>query len=79
MVGDIASAKDVRKGIKGCDAVIHMAAMVSTSKGDAEKVYQTNLAAAKNVLGIAVDEECEKIIHVSSITAIYNPNAKKVF
>jgi nucleoside-diphosphate-sugar epimerase len=76
VVGDIASASDVKKAIQGCDAVIHMAAMVSTSKDDAERVYQTNLAAAENVLGQAVDAGCKKIIHVSSITAIYNPKAK---
>ena len=76
VVGDIANPADVKKALKGCDAVIHMAAMVSTSKDDAELVYQTNLAAAKNVLGLAAEQQCEKIIHVSSITAIYDPKAK---
>lgn len=74
-VGDIDSAIDVKKAMRGCDAVIHMAAMVSTSKDDAEKVYQTNLSAAENVLGQAVDAGCKKIIHVSSVTAIYDPSA----
>lgn len=75
-VGDIASADDVRKAMRNCDAAIHMAAMVSTSAGDAEQVYETNLAAAENVLGQAVDLGCKKIIHVSSVTALYNPKAK---
>ena len=78
VVGDIASADDVRTAMKGCDAVIHMAAMVSTSKDDAEKVYQTNLSAAENVLGQAVAAGCKKIVHVSSVTAIYDPKAKKL-
>lgn len=78
VVGDIASVDDVAKAMKGCDAAIHMAAMVSTSKDDAEKVYQTNLAAAENVLGQAVESGCKKIVHVSSITAIYNAKAKKL-
>ncbi|MFK7977522.1 MAG: SDR family NAD(P)-dependent oxidoreductase [Halioglobus sp.] len=76
VVGDIADPDDVKKALKGCDAAIHMAAMVSTSKEDAERVYQTNLAAAKNVLGLAVEADCKKIIHVSSVTAIYNSKAK---
>lgn len=75
-VGDIASAKDVRKAMQGCDAAVHMAAMVSTSKDDAEHVYQTNLSAAENVLGQAAELGCKKIIHVSSITALYDPKAK---
>jgi dihydroflavonol-4-reductase len=77
-VGDIASADDIKKAMKGCDAAIHMAAMVSTSKDDAEKVYQTNLSAAENVLGQAVAAGCKKIVHVSSVTAIYDPKAKKL-
>tara|TARA_B110000503_G_scaffold22699_1_gene35285 strand:- start:20403 stop:21422 length:1020 start_codon:yes stop_codon:yes gene_type:complete len=78
VVGEIASAGDVKKALQGCDAAIHMAAMVSTSKDDAEKVYRTNLAAAENVLGQAVEAGCKRIVHVSSVTAIYNPKAKKL-
>ena len=77
-VGDIASAADVKKAIKGCDAAIHMAAMVSTSKNDAELVYQTNLSAAENVLGLAVEAGCKTIVHVSSVTAIYDRKAKNL-
>ncbi|MCB1842631.1 MAG: SDR family NAD(P)-dependent oxidoreductase [Halioglobus sp.] len=76
VVGDIASAADVRRGLRGCDAAIHMAAMVSTSKDDAERVYQTNVSAAENVLGLAAESGCNLIVHVSSVTAIYNPKAR---
>lgn len=76
VVGEITSEADVKKAIKGCDAAIHIAALVSTSKQDAEKVYQTNLAATQNVLGQAVEAGCKNIVHVSSVTAIYNPKAK---
>lgn len=76
VVGDITNAADVRKALAGCDAVIHLAAMVSTSKDGSERVYQENVSAASNVLGLAADAGCQTIIHVSSITAIYNPKAK---
>lgn len=78
IVGDISSMSDVKKALKGCDGAIHMAAMVSTSKGDAELVYQTNLSAAENVLGLAVDAGCKTIIHVSSVTAIYDKKATRL-
>lgn len=78
VVGDIASKDDVRKAIRGCDAAIHMAAMVSTSKDDAEEVYRTNMAAAQNVLGQAVGAGCKNVVHVSSITAIYDPKASRL-
>ncbi|CAA0106888.1 UDP-glucose 4-epimerase [Halioglobus japonicus] len=76
VVGDIDNAADVKKAMRGCDATVHMAAMVSTSKDDAEKVYETNVSAARNVLGQAAEAGCKKIIHVSSVTAIYDPKAK---
>jgi nucleoside-diphosphate-sugar epimerase len=76
VVGDITSSSDVKQAIKGCDAVIHLAAMVSTSKDDGEQVYKANVAAAHNVLGHGVAAGCKKIIHVSSITAIYNAKAR---
>tara|TARA_R110002073_G_scaffold36324_3_gene105748 strand:+ start:413 stop:1432 length:1020 start_codon:yes stop_codon:yes gene_type:complete len=76
VVGDITNSEDVGKALRGCDAAIHMAAMVSTSREDAELVYQTNLTATENVLGKAVESGCNTIIHVSSITAIYDPKAK---
>lgn len=75
-VGDVTSAADVKRALAGCDAAIHLAAMVSTSKDDAERVYRENTAAAANVLGLAAEAGCKKIIHVSSITAIYNPSAQ---
>lgn len=76
VVGDISDAAAVKKALRGCDAAIHIAAMVSTSKSDAEQVYGTNLAAAKNVLGQAAQAELKRIVHVSSVTALYNPKAK---
>lgn len=78
ITGDITSPGDVKKALAGCDAAVHVAAMVSTSKEDAERVYSENVAAATNVLGLAAEAGCNTIIHVSSVTAIYNPKAKQL-
>lgn len=74
-VGDIGDADSVRSALEGCDGVVHVAALVSTHASDAERVYRTNLQGAKNVLGGAADMGLQTIIHVSSVTAIYNPSA----
>ena len=74
--GDITDANRVREAMAGCDAVVHVAALVSTQAGDAERVYRTNLEGTHNVIGGAVDLGIERIIHVSSVTALYNPNAR---
>ena len=75
-VGDIADAREVRAALGGCDGAVHVAALVSTHAEDAERVYQTNLDGVKNVIGSAVDMGLERVIHVSSVTALYNPKSK---
>jgi dihydroflavonol-4-reductase len=74
-VGDIGDAASVRQALEGCDGVVHVAALVSTHAADAERVYRTNLQGAHNVLGEAAEMGMQTIIHVSSVTAIYDPAA----
>lgn len=73
--GDIGDVVQVREALEGCDALIHTAAMVSTHGGDAKKVYNTNVQGARNVIGTAVAMGIDPIIHVSSVTALFNPAA----
>ncbi len=75
VVGDITEAHAVNKALDGCNAVISIAAMVSTDAKDAELVYNTNVEATKRVIGGAVERGLERIIHVSSVTALYRPEA----
>lgn len=74
--GDITDAKKVRAALKGADAVIHAAAMVSTDANDADEVFNTNVEGAKTVIGNALKLGIGPIIHVSSVTALYDPKAK---
>ena len=74
--GDIADAGAVAAAMAGCDAVVHSAAMVSTRAADAEAVYRTNVEGTKTVIGSAVEQGVASIIHVSSVTALYDPRAR---
>ena len=74
-VGDITDPAKVARALEGCDAVIHAAAMVSTDANDAEKVFQTNVEGAKTVIGCALSLGIRPVIHVSSVTALYDPKA----
>ncbi len=76
VVGDITDAESVAEAVQGCDAVVHSAALVSTDAKDAEEVYNTNVDGARKVINAAIDEGVESIIHVSSVTALFNPKAK---
>ena len=75
VVGDIVNAAAIRKALQGCDGAIHSAAMVSTDAKDADLVYNTNLDGAKLVIASAMEQEVKSIIHVSSVTALYDPKA----
>jgi dihydroflavonol-4-reductase len=73
--GDITDAGPVRRAMDGCDAVVHCAAMVSTHAADAGAVYRTNVDGTSTVMESALAAGIERIIHVSSVTALYDPTA----
>lgn len=76
--GDIADSASVATAMQDCDAVIHVAALVSTHAADAQRVYETNLEGTRHVVGGAVDAGVERVIHVSSVTALYDPAASSL-
>lgn len=75
VVGDVTDEAAVNQAMDGCDAVIHTAAMVSIDKKDAQRVHDTNVGGTRLVIGNAVKMGIPRIIHVSSVTALYNPDA----
>ena len=75
VVGDVTDPDVVARALDGCDAVVHTAAMVSVDKKDAQLVHDTNVGGTKLVVGGAVARDFERIIHVSSVTALYDPDA----
>jgi nucleoside-diphosphate-sugar epimerase len=72
-VGDITDEDSVRSALQDCDALVHTAAMVSTHGGDADRVYTTNVQGTKTVIGTGIELGLDAIIHVSSVTALFDP------
>lgn len=77
-IADVTDRKACRQALSGCDGVIHSAAMVSTARRDAERVYHTNVEGTRNIVGQAVELGLSHIIHVSSVTAVYDPQAQSL-
>jgi dihydroflavonol-4-reductase len=75
VVGDVTDPAAVTRALQGCDAVVHTASMVSIDKKDAELVQQTNVGGTRLVIGGAIEQGLANIIHVSSVTALYDPDA----
>jgi len=76
--GDIADRAAMRRALQDCDGLVHTAAMVSTDRADAERVYRTNVEGTENAIGQAVELGIGKILHVSSVTAIFDRRASRL-
>ena len=74
VVGDMRDAETVRRGLAGCDALLHAAAVVGIDKSQADLIYRSNMEALRAVIDTAVDVGVPNIIYVSSIGALCNNN-----
>jgi nucleoside-diphosphate-sugar epimerase len=72
-VGDITDRVSVREALRGCDAVVHSAALVATDPRQTAEMLTTNMQGAQNVLGQSVELGLDPIIHVSSFSALFHP------
>lgn len=76
--GDITDERSVGEALEGCDAVVHSAAMVSVLARDSTRVRETNLRGVELVVGGALERGVERVVHVSSMTALFRPNAGRI-
>jgi len=70
VVGDVRDADLVARGIEGCDAVVHAAAIYSLHRKDVPAIAATNVAAARTVLDAAVTAGADPVVHISSTVAL---------
>jgi nucleoside-diphosphate-sugar epimerase len=75
--GDIRNIDDVKKAMKGCDAVVHLAAQISVlnSYNEPQLTMETNVVGTKNVLECALKYSVPKLILASS-AAVYGITEK---
>ena len=66
--GDIRDAESVRRGMSGCDVVVHLAWMLSGSVTH-EEAEPINLGGTRNVLEAMAESGCERMVFASSVTA----------
>ena len=68
--GDVLDVVALSDALKGVDAVVHSAAVVSFSKGDRSKMYQVNVEGTANVVNAALENNVKRFLHVSSVAAL---------
>jgi dihydroflavonol-4-reductase len=75
--GNILDKDSLRNAIQEGDAVIHLAALVSIQTKDNEKMKAINLGGTKNVVDVAMEKHCVKLVYVSSSHVLgYKKNAQ---
>jgi dihydroflavonol-4-reductase len=78
VVGDVTDVASVRAALDSCDGVVHAAAGTPMQIGSVEQLFAVNVDGVKHVVGSALDLGIKRIVCISSITAIFNPDAAKV-
>lgn len=68
-VGDITKYDDVRAQMRGCEAVVHLAAIPNPMFVPAPELFHINVTGTYNVYEAAADEGIRRIVQASSINA----------
>ena len=68
--GDVLDVISLNEALKGVDAVIHSAALVSFLKKERAQMYNTNVDGTANLVNLALEHEVKKLVHISSISAL---------
>lgn len=68
VVGSILDVNDVNRAVKGCDYVVHLAAMLGVRRTDIKKLeaLTINIQGTVNILEACVKERVKKVVFISS-------------
>lgn len=73
--GGLTKPESYAQALKGVDAIIHVAALVSFRKADAKKIMNANVVGTRVLTQAALEAGCKNFIFISSISAIgFNPD-----
>ena len=77
-VGDMTDQLIVNEALVGCDACVHAAAFTSLDPSLMDQALAVNGPGAEAVLGAAVNNGCQSVIHVSTMSVIFPPSGSKL-
>lgn len=80
VVGDLGDEAAIRRGMEGCDAVVHAAAMYEVGIPTRQRpaMYEANVRGTERMLRAAQEAEVAKIVHVSTVGVFGNTHRKVV-
>lgn len=68
--GDILDVISLADAMEGVDTVIHCAAIVSFHHSDRSQMYRVNVEGTKNVVNVALEQQVQRFVYISSVAAI---------
>jgi dihydroflavonol-4-reductase len=75
-IGDVTDAASVKRGMEGCEAVLHAASIYSLDVRAAKMLGEVNVRGTDTVLRAAEKLELDPIVYVSSLAAFYPPDGE---
>ncbi len=78
VAGSITDISAIRNALQACDGVVHAAAITPMQASSEQDLFSTNVGGVKNIISAACEAGINNIVYVSSITAIFNTDAKKM-
>jgi nucleoside-diphosphate-sugar epimerase len=78
--GDLSDEAAIRRGMEGCEAAIHAAAMyeVGIPASQRPAMYEANVTGTERVLRSALEARLSKVVHVSTVGVFGNTHRKVV-
>ena len=70
IVGDLLQPETLRTSIRGCDALMHVAADYRLWVRDPKTMYAANVDGTRALLGIARDEGLRRVVYTSSVATM---------
>ena len=71
--GDVRDLESVRRAVRGCDAVFHVAALYTFWSRESKHVYDVNVQGTRNVLRAALEAGVKRVVYTSSVATIGAP------
>ncbi|MDB4935312.1 MAG: Dihydroflavonol-4-reductase [Labilithrix sp.] len=77
LAGDVTSGGDMRRAVRGCEVVFHLAAVYALWTKDAGLMQRVNVGGTRNVLDAARAEGVRRVVHTSSIARFGGQGPKR--
>lgn len=78
VLGDITDKASLSSAFASCDGLLHCAALTPLGGASTEQLFAANVTGVKNVIGTALRQGISRVIYISSITAIFDTDARNV-